>query len=442
MTSEHIKGGDWKQWPNLKQQLLELGNQSGSCCSFFDSHHYPSADPGPDFIWAAAEMELCTLRAGSAPAKLDAFLQKHTGKWIFGHMGYDAKSIVQQHVCTHEDRIGFPEIQFFVPAFCVVATGEDLQVISQDPDLSAKSLWKRILATTLVEPVPMPLLDMTPRMQRTDYLKAINKVRAHILRGDCYELNFCHEFFVDAAAIDPVSVYQRLVQASPNPFSAYYRSADAHLMCASPERYLAKRGNRLISQPIKGTAARVLDAPELDEIQKAHLLNSTKERSENVMVVDLVRNDLSRICTEGSVEVSELFGIYTFPQLHQMISTVEGQLAPGVAFSEILGASFPMGSMTGAPKLRVMDLIEKQEVSARGLFSGSVGYFTPDGDFDFNVVIRSLLYNASTQYLSYLVGGGITWYSDAEKEYEECLLKASAIRKALGMTEMARESAS
>ena len=433
MTIEYLKVGDWQQEPQLKQQLLKLGNLCGSCCSFLDSHQYPSVEPGLEFIWAAAEMDCCTLRPGNDPTLLDTFLQKHAGKWIFGHIGYDAKSIVQAHACTHKDRIGFPEIQFFVPAYCVVATKNELQVISQDPKVSAEKLWQLILNTNVEEEKPIDGLEMKPRMEKGAYLDTIEKVRAHILRGDCYELNFCHEFYVEEACIDPVSVYQRLVKASPNPFSCYYRSANAYLMCASPERYLAKRGNRLISQPIKGTAARYPNVPEADALQKESLLNSSKERSENVMVVDLVRNDLSRICKQGTVEVTELFGIYTFPQLHQMISTIEGRLSTEVTFSQILEATFPMGSMTGAPKLRVMDLIEKYETSARGLFSGSVGYITPHGDFDFNVVIRSLLYNANTQYLSYLVGGGITWYSHAEKEYEECLLKASAIRKAIGL---------
>lgn len=149
------------------------------------------------------------------------------------------------------------------------------------------------------------------------------------------------------------------------------------------------------------------------------------------MVVDLVRNDLSKVCKEGSVKVSELFGIYSFPQVHQMISTIEGELDEKVPFSSILKACFPMGSMTGAPKKRVMELIEQYEKTKRGLYSGAVGYIDPNGDFDFNVVIRSILYNAVNQYLGYQVGGGITFYSDPEKEYEECLLKAAAIRKVL-----------
>ena len=149
------------------------------------------------------------------------------------------------------------------------------------------------------------------------------------------------------------------------------------------------------------------------------------------MVVDLVRNDLSRVCKEGTVTVEELFGVYRFPQVHQMISTIKGELRDGMNLADVLKASFPMGSMTGAPKKRVLELIEQFERTKRGLYSGAVGYIDPKGDYDFNVVIRSLLYNASAKYLNYQVGGGITFYSDAEKEYEECLLKATAIRQLL-----------
>ncbi len=147
------------------------------------------------------------------------------------------------------------------------------------------------------------------------------------------------------------------------------------------------------------------------------------------MVVDLVRNDLSKICVEGSVHVDELFGIYSFPQVHQMVSTVSGVLQTGILFTEIINKTFPMGSMTGAPKKKVMELIEKYETVKRGIFSGAVGYISPDSNFDFNVVIRSVLYNQAERYLSYLVGSGITFYSDAAAEYEECLLKAEAIKK-------------
>jgi para-aminobenzoate synthetase component 1 len=279
---------------------------------------------------------------------------------------------------------------------------------------------------------PNAPIHLQPKLSRQAYTGIIDQLRQHILRGDCYEINFCQEFFAEDVFLEPVDVYHLLAAQSPNPFACYYRHHNAHLMCASPERYLTRRGNKLISQPIKGTSLRHPEDPVADAAAALALRNSQKEVSENVMVVDLVRNDLSRICTKGSVQVDELFGIYSYPQVHQMISTISGAVETSVAFSDILKATFPMGSMTGAPKLRVMELIEQYEPSARGLFSGSVGYIAPNGDFDFNVVIRSILYNEERKYLSYQVGSGITWYCKPEEEYEECLWKAGAIRKVLG----------
>src|SRR5262249_41024055 len=223
---------------------------------------------------------------------------------------------------------------------------------------------------------------------------------------------------------DPVSVYRELSSISPNPFSALYRINDKWLICASPERFLKKQGNKILSQPIKGTSERILGNEERDELSREKLFKSPKERSENVMVVELVRNDLAKICKEGTVDVDELYGIYSFPQVHQMISTVVGELKENISFTDIIRATFPMGSMTGAPKKRVLELIERYEKTRRGIFSGALGYNSPGGDFDFNVVIRSILYNSSDRYLSFPTGSGITFYSDPEKEWEECLLKA------------------
>ena len=232
------------------------------------------------------------------------------------------------------------------------------------------------------------------RIAKKDYLTIIEKLRQHILRGDCYEINFCQEFYAEGAKIDPVEVYKKLSSLSPNPFSSLYKVKDQWLICASPERFLRKEGNKILSQPIKGTAKRIEGNELNDQYVKESLARSAKDRSENVMVVDLVRNDLAKVCEEGSVKVEELYGVYTFPQVHQMISTVSGRLMKDIAFTSIIRATFPMGSMTGAPKKRVMELIEKYESTKRGLFSGAVGYITPAGDFDFNVVIRSVLYNA------------------------------------------------
>jgi para-aminobenzoate synthetase component 1 len=269
------------------------------------------------------------------------------------------------------------------------------------------------------------------RIDKPAYLQTVQMLREHIQRGDCYEINFCQEFYIPGITIDPVGIFSKLTSLSPNPFSAFYKTGNKYLLCASPERYLRKTGRHIISQPIKGTLHRVHTNCEQDRIQKEKLLSSQKDRSENVMVVDLVRNDLSRVCKEGSVIVDELFGIYSFPQVHQMISTVSGELKQGVAFEDIIRATFPMGSMTGAPKRKVMQLIEQYEKSRRGLFSGAVGYIAPGGGFDFNVVIRSILYNAESRYLSFPTGSAITHYSDPEAEYAECMLKGEAMRRVL-----------
>ena len=242
---------------------------------------------------------------------------------------------------------------------------------------------------------------------------------------------FCQEFFAEHIEIDPISIYKKLSDISPNPFSAFYRLNDKWLLCASPERFLKKEGKKIVTQPIKGTSKRIQGDERKDEQNRSWLFHSDKDRSENVMVVDLMRNDLSKICEEGTVKVDELFGIYSFPQVHQMISTVSGELYGKISFETIMKATFPMGSMTGAPKRRVMQLIEQYEQTKRGIFSGAVGYITPDGDFDFNVVIRSIMYNETSGYLSFQTGSAITFYSDPKKEWEECLLKAGAIKKVL-----------
>jgi len=267
------------------------------------------------------------------------------------------------------------------------------------------------------------------KIHKEAYKNKVRKLLAHIHRGDIYEANFCQEFYAHGT-LDPLATYTRLNAISSPPFASFFKREDHFLLCASPERYIRKEGNILISQPIKGTAARGTNPVEDCAFAKA-LSTDPKERSENIMIVDLVRNDLSRIAAKGSVRVTELCKIYPFKQVHQMISTIQATVIAGVSPVDILKATFPMGSMTGAPKVRAMELIEDLEETQRGLYSGSVGYITPDGNFDFNVVIRSILYNSAADYISYTVGGAITSKSDPDKEYEECLLKAKALRQVL-----------
>jgi len=375
----------------------------------------------------------CLLGAGAATSintddlhALDDFLQAQK-TWVFGHLSYDLKASVHGLSSLRESQINFPPAFFFRPAVFLRLSGNVLTITADDP----QAVYAEIEAAVITDAPPPEGLVLEQKLTREAYIEKLGRLREHIVRGDCYEINFCQEFFAQDAHIDPASVFSRLVEQSPNPFCAFYRWHDQYLICASPERYLMKKGSRLLSQPMKGTQARdTADAAHDAELREG-LRRSAKDRSENVMVVDLVRNDLSRVCRKGSVKVEELFGVYTYPLVHQMISTITGELEESARFSDILQATFPMGSMTGAPKHRVMELIDRYEPSARGIFSGAVGYIDPEGDFDFNVIIRSLMYNQTKRYLSWQVGSGITFYSNAEAEWEECLIKGAAIRKVL-----------
>lgn len=381
---------------------------------------------------AAGAVDKVEANAGDALDKLSAF-QNGKADWLFGHLSYDLKNEIESLSSSHPDHIQFPDIFFFAPQYVVQLSENALEIGSVEND--HHTIFEQINNTTPAHTNSnAALTHIDSRYTKNEYIGVVEDLRQHIRRGDCYEINLCQEFFAEHIHINPLSLYISLSQASPNPFSGFYRIDDRYLACMSPERYLKKESDRILSQPIKGTSSRNTEDPHLDDINIDKLRSSEKERAENIMVVDLVRNDLSKICVEGTVVVDELCGIYTFPQVHQMISTISGTLRKGVALTDAIRATFPMGSMTGAPKKKVMELIERYERSKRGLFSGSIGYIKPDGDFDFNVVIRSVLYNASTKYLSFHTGSAITFGSDPEKEYEECLLKAAAIKKALAET--------
>ena len=353
--------------------------------------------------------------------------------WTFCHLGYGLKVRTLGVEGGPADPIGFPDSFFFIPQYVLILEGHELRIGSLAAD-QEQVLGDILSAQPAAGPVHSRIPEVHARISRDEYIATIETLKAHIRRGDCYEINFCQEFFARDTDLDPTAVYRQLAGVSPNPFSALYRLHERYAICASPERFIRKTGDRIVSQPIKGTLRRVPGSREEEDLLKRSLYESGKERSENVMVVDLVRNDLSMICTEGSVRVDELFGIYTFPQVYQMVSTISGWLRDGMEFRDIIRACYPMGSMTGAPKKRVLELIDRYESSGRGLFSGSVGYITPEGDFDLNVMIRSIFYNRSTRYMNYLVGSGITFYCEPEQEYEECLVKSKAMQAALGLT--------
>ena len=406
--------------------MLNWANQFSTFC-FLDNHHYQLAGHSIECVLAAGVVDSIALPAADALHHLQPFLQKQR-RWLFGHLAYDLKNEIEHLQSAHGDSIQFPDLFFFQPETIIWLHEKSMRIESIVKD--AETIFLEIMRG--VDPINVPVTgcNVNNRINRDEYVSIVGELKSHILRGDCYEINFCQEFFSENVTLEPLSLYKNLSVASPNPFSGFYRVNDKYLLCASPERFLKKQKNKILSQPIKGTSSREKDQRQ-DEESRINLRKSPKERSENVMIVDLVRNDLSKICVEGSVQAEELFGIYSFPQVHQMISTVSGTLRPSLRFSDIIRATFPMGSMTGAPKKRVLELIEKYEKTKRGIFSGALGYIDPNGDFDFNVVIRSIMYNASLKYLSFQTGSGITFYSDPEKEWEECMLKAHAIKKVL-----------
>lgn len=278
---------------------------------------------------------------------------------------------------------------------------------------------------------PGKKIHLNPVVSKEQYMTHVNALKKHIQLGDIYEINYCMTFEASNAEIDPIQLYQALNGISRASYSALLKLDDQYIISSSPELFLSRRGNHLFTKPIKGTARRGATDAEDRQI-KEELFQNLKERNENVMIVDVSRNDLSRLATRGSVRVDKLFDIESYRQVHQMVSTVSCSLKQHTSFDEIIAATFPMASMTGAPKYRAMQLIDEYEAYNRGPYSGSLGYIKANGDFDLNVLIRSVFYDAATGYLSFTVGSAITDLCKPEDEYEECLLKARAMMQALG----------
>ncbi|WP_074240883.1 anthranilate synthase component I family protein [Chitinophaga niabensis] len=412
--------------------MLSWGNRFNICC-FLDNNDYRLRGQRAEALLAADAVEQLQCNAGTAFEQLRAFHAARPG-WLFGHLGYDLKNETEKLSSIHPDGIQFPDLFFFRPRYLLLLEQQQVLISGEDlKETAARKIYESCLAEPETPPaaVTRASFNLEARMDETYYLAAVRSLQEHIRKGDCYEVNFCREQYA-YTTIDPLLLFHRLNALSPAPFAAYYRTGDKYLVCSSPERFLRKEGSTLISQPIKGTITRATD-PAADELLRQELLHNPKERAENVMIVDLVRNDLSKTAVQGTVHVDELFGIYAFPQVHHMISTVMATLDERFHFTDAIREAFPMGSMTGAPKVRVMELIEQYERTKRGLFSGAVGYITPEGNFDLNVVIRSMLYNAEHRYLSFQTGSAITFNSTPEKEWEECLLKAKALKTALGL---------
>lgn len=411
----------------FKRKLLAYTQNSTYAC-YLDSNNYPNGKyHNYDCLVALDALEVLEATAGNAFNLLQEKLDS-TPDWWFGYLAYDLKNEVENLQSNHPDHLHFPDMVFFRPRHVFTIKGE--QVMLYSDDRHPMQMVKQLQDVAIPEQTTIENKTFASRFSRDEYLETVNQLKQHIKDGDIYEINFCQEFYIDDITLNPIATFQRFNDISAAPFSAYFRRKNQYALCCSPERFLQKQGNKLISQPIKGTRRRSLN-PTQDERYKAELKDSLKDRAENVMIVDLVRNDLARSCQPGTVKVEELFGIHTFRQVHHMMSTVVGQLRPDCHPVEAIKNAFPMGSMTGAPKVRMMQLAEQYERSKRSVYSGAIGYFTPDGNFDLNVVIRSLFYNADTKYLSFHTGGAIVWDSVPEEEYEECLVKGDAMLKAV-----------
>lgn len=421
----------------FKNQLLHWAQQFREVV-FLDSNQYQQRYTSYDCILAVDAFTAIKTDYANAFEDLKQY-QQQAKDWLFGYLSYDLKNDIEDLHSNNFDGLDFPDLFFFQPKKLFLLKGNTLEILylrlcddEIESDFTAITNHQQHTTNNNVtlSAVEAQQPTIQQRITKESYLAKVTKMLSHIYRGDIYEANFCMEFYAESAKIEPIAIYQKLNTISRPPFATYFKNNHQYLLCASPERYLRKEGKKVISQPIKGTAKRYSDKV-LDEQSKTELAQNPKERSENVMIVDLVRNDLSHTATKGSVIVEELCGIYSFEQVHQMISTIVSNVEDSTSPIEILKSTFPMGSMTGAPKISAMKIIEELEATKRGLYSGAVGYFAPNNDYDFNVVIRSILYNAENEYLSFSVGSAITSQAVPEQEYEECLLKAKAMFEVL-----------
>ncbi|WP_460219129.1 anthranilate synthase component I family protein [Psychroserpens sp. MEBiC05023] len=428
-TTQHISNPE-----SFKENLFNWSQQFDEVV-WLDSNNYNDNFASYDAVLAIEAFTVFQTDYYDAFNQLKDY-QSATKDWVFGYLSYDLKNDVEQLKSENFDGLHFPELFFFQPKKLFFLKGNTLE--THYLNLVSDELQEDLECINIGDDCHFQLNSNTTdkhikvklRIHKGEYFKKVNDMLSHIHRGDIYEANFCQEFYTENTSINPYDTYNKLNAISKPPFATFMRIYDKYLMSASPERYIKKVGLKITSQPIKGTAKRSDNITEDNQLKEALSLD-IKERSENVMIVDLVRNDLSKTATKGSVKVEELCKVYTFDQVHQMISTVTSTVAPETHPVDIIRTTFPMGSMTGAPKISAMKIIEQLEETKRGLYSGAVGYFSPDNNFDFNVVIRSILYNESNQYVSYSVGGAITAKSDPLKEYEECLIKAKAMREVL-----------
>lgn len=391
---------------------------------------YFNSNDGTGLLGFGVE-EFTRIENSSCISNLQHFIDSNKSKYIFGALNYNLKNEIFDLKSEKTDKLDFPSVIFWVPKYVVKIQNEHFEFVQGEKNEESFTFLNNFLEEETDLNFHHFNNELKPRTKKSNYTDKIRNIKSFLQRGDIYEVNFCQEYFAENIEIPfELDLYFKLNQITKAPFSSFLKFDEFTVFCNSPERFIQLKDGKLITQPIKGTAARN-DDMALDKANKLSLKKDPKERSENIMIVDLVRNDLSKIAEKNSVIVDELCEIYTFPTVHQMISTVSCIPKAGTSFTDIIRATFPMGSMTGAPKISAMNIIDELEDFNRGLYSGSIGYIAPNGEFDFNVVIRSLIYNSKKKYLSCSVGSAITMLSDEEKEYEECQIKVAKLLSVL-----------
>ncbi|MEY3343867.1 MAG: Aminodeoxychorismate synthase component 1 [Bacteroidota bacterium] len=418
---------------DVRNRVKQLARQYGTY-AFFESHGSTVPLTGNRYEFIAmlgvGEEIKCV---SNALEQIRPFINQHRSQnnWVFCALSYELKNEIEQLSSRSEEPVPFPLAHCFVPE--VVVTIDETGLLCIHSNLQEpKDIFHKIMNGEKCTTYKDPKFHVKKKISRSAYRLAFEKTMSHIKRGDTYELTLCQQAELGFDDCDPISLHEKFSSISPNPFSVIYKSEGKAVVCTSPERFLQCDHERLLSQPMKGTAKRSSNEEE-DLKLKNELANSRKERSENVMIVDLVRNDLSKVAQKNSVKVEELFGVHTFPKSHQMISTVTCKLKTGMDFTDIIQAAFPMGSMTGAPKVSSMKIIDQVEDFRRGMFSGSIGFMAPGCYFDMNVVIRTILLDLENKRAALTAGGAITFGSAVESEWEECLTKLRPQLEAVGL---------
>lgn len=414
-TSFQLKENDIA---TFKQKALYWANLFSTFCLLDNNQYAHYAYSNFEFCLAVDAIDFFQSETFDG---LENFKQ---GKNVFGYLAYDLKNDVEKLQSNNEDNLQMPLLYFFEPRYLIKIKDNQLIINRNYPE--AFHIFDSINQINLPKKYTKQNLHFKTNVAKADYLQNVKKIQDYIYKGDVYEMNYCIEYFAEKVSIDELAVFNQLNTIAKAPFSCFLKFDKFCVLSFSPERFLQKKGKKLISQPIKGTIKKGKTAVENQQLQK-QLQNDIKERAENVMIVDLVRNDLSKSAKYGTIKVEELFSIYSFETINQMISTISAEMNAHTNTSQAIKNAFPMGSMTGAPKVRAMQIIEALEQQKRGVYSGAIGYFTKENDFDFNVVIRSLIYEKVKKYLSLQVGGAITYDSIPEKEWQETKTKVQAI---------------